>query len=242
MMVGVEKEILILVSKIRCITESQVGKFFGTRKRYTRKPFKKTLRKMCNEYTLRKYPCNLNYSGYRENTYIYYLNGSKMYKGKELLKVVLGSELAIKLETGGYKVRRFYRNVKVDNLTYDLFVEYVDNYNDIKQILVDINLDENFNIFKYDKIEEKIEKSTIPFFEVPKILVVTKNNKDIKSIKGKISELKKEKEVQTVKEKQVTDTNINELELKKNELSLKNKDAKNDIADLQEKIKVLNGE
>lgn len=180
MMVGVEKEILILVSKIRCITESQVGKFFGIRKRYTRKPFKKTLRKMCNEYTLRKYPCNLNYSGYRENTYIYYLNGSKMYKGKELLKVVLGSELAIKLETGGYKVRRFYRNVKVDNSTYDLFVEYVDNYNDIKQILVDINLDENFNIFKYDKIEEKIEKSTIPFFEVPKILVVTKNNKDIK--------------------------------------------------------------
>ena len=180
MMVGVEKEILILVSKIRCITESQVGKFFGTRKRYARKPFKKTLRKMCNEYTLRKYPCNLNYSGYRENTYIYYLNGSKMYKGKELLKVVLGSELPIKLETGGYKVRRVYRNVKVDNLTYDLFVEYVDNYNDIKQILVDINLDENFNIFKYDKIEEKIEKSTIPFFEVPKILVVTKNNKDIK--------------------------------------------------------------
>lgn len=180
MMVEVEKEILILVSKIRCITESQVGKFFGTRKRYARKPFKKTLRKMCNEYTLRKYPCNLNYSGYRENTYIYYLNGSKMYKGKELLKVVIGSELAIKLETGGYKVRRFYRNVKVDNLTYDLFVEYVDNYNDIKQILVDINLDENFNIFKYDKIEEKIEKSTIPFFEVPKILVVTKNNKDIK--------------------------------------------------------------
>ena len=185
MMVGVEKEILILVSKIRCITESQVGKFFGTRKRYARKPFKKTLRKMCNEYTLRKYPCNLNYSGYRENTYIYYLNGSKMYKGKELLKVVLGSELAIKLETGGYKVRRFYRNVKVDNLTYDLFVEYVDNYNDIKQILVDINLDENFNIFKYDKIEEKIEKSTIPFFEGPKILVVTKNNKDIK-VKDKL--------------------------------------------------------
>ena len=179
MMVGVEKEILILVSKIRCITESQVGKFFGTRKRYTRKPFKKTLRKMCNEYTLRKYPCNLNYSGYRDNTYIYYLNGSKMYKGKELVKVVIGSELAIKLETGGYKVRRFYRNVKIDKSTYDLFIEYVDNYNDIKQILVDINIDENFNIFKYDKIEEKIEKSTIPFFEVPKILVITKNNKDI---------------------------------------------------------------
>lgn len=179
MMIGVEKEILILVSKIRCITESQVGKFFGTRKRYTRKPLKKTLRKMCNEYTLRKYPCNINYPGYRDNTYIYCLNGSKMYKGKELLKVIIGSELAVKLESGGYKVRRFYRNVKVDKSTYDLFIEYVDNYNDIKQILVDINLDENFNIFKYDNIKEKIEKSTIPFFEVPKILVVTKNNKDI---------------------------------------------------------------
>ncbi len=185
MMIGVEKEILILVSKIRCITESQVGRFFGTRKRFTRKPFKKTLRKMCNEYTLRKYPCNINYSGYRDNSYIYYLNGSKMYKGKELVKVVIGSELAVKLESGGYKVRRFYRNVKVDNSTYDLYIEYVDNYNDIKQILVDINLGENFNIFKYDNIEEKIEKSTIPFFEVPKILVITKNNKDI-SISNKL--------------------------------------------------------
>ena len=185
MMIGVEKGILILVSKIRCITESQVGRFFGTRKRFTRKPFKKTLRKMCNEYTLRKYPCNINYSGYRDNSYIYYLNGSKMYKGKELVKVVIGSELAVKLESGGYKVRRFYRNVKVDNSTYDLYIEYVDNYNDIKQILVDINLGENFNIFKYANIEEKIEKSTIPFFEVPKILVITKNNKDI-SISNKL--------------------------------------------------------
>ena len=178
-MVGVEKEILILVSKIRCVTEAQVGKFFGTRKRYSRKPFKKTLRKMCNEYTLRKYPCNLNYFGYRDNSYIYYLNGSKMYKGKELLKVVIGSELAVKLETGGYKIRRFYRNIKIDNLMYDLFIEYTDNYGDTKQIIVDINIDENFNVFKYDKIEEKIEKSTIPFFEIPKVLVITKNNKDI---------------------------------------------------------------
>ena len=178
-MIGSEKEILMLVSKIRCLTETQVGKFFGTRKRYPRKPFKKALRKMCNEYTLRKYPCNINYSGYKDNSYVYYLNGSKMYKGKELLKVVLGSELAVKLETGGYKLRRFYRNVKIDNSTYDLFIEYFDNYNDLKQILVDINLEEEFNIFKYDKIEQKIEKSTIPFFEVPKILIITKNNRSI---------------------------------------------------------------
>ena len=45
MMIGVEKEILILVSKIRCITESQVGRFFGTRKRFTRKPLKKNIKK-----------------------------------------------------------------------------------------------------------------------------------------------------------------------------------------------------
>lgn len=178
-MTGSEKEILMLVSKIRCFTETQVGKFFGIKKRYSKKPFKKTLRKMCNEYTLRKYPCNINYSGYKDNSYVYYLNGSKMYKGKELLKVVLGSELAIKLETGGYKLRRFYRNVKIDNSTYDLFIEYLDNYNEVKQILVDINLEEEFNIFKYDKIEQKIEKSTIPFFEVPKILIITKNNRSI---------------------------------------------------------------
>lgn len=178
-MTGSEKEILMLVSKIRCFTETQVGKFFGIKKRYSKKPFKKTLRKMCNEYTLRKYPCNINYSGYKENSYVYYLNGSQMYKGKELVKVVLGSELAIKLETGGYKLRRLYRNVKIDNSTYDLFIEYFDSYNDLKQILVDINLEEEFNIFKYDKIEQKIEKSTIPFFEVPKILIITKNNRSI---------------------------------------------------------------
>ena len=178
-MTGSEKEILMLVSKIRCFTETQVGKFFGIKKRYSKKPFKKTLRKMCNEYTLRKYPCNINYSGYKENSYVYYLNGSQMYKGKELVKVVLGSELAIKLETGGYKLRRLYRNVKIDNSTYDLFIEYLDNYNDVKQILVDINIEEDFNIFKYDKIEKKIEKSTIPFFEVPKILIITKNNRSI---------------------------------------------------------------
>lgn len=34
MMVGVEKEILILVSKIRCITESQVGSFWDKKKIY----------------------------------------------------------------------------------------------------------------------------------------------------------------------------------------------------------------
>lgn len=177
-MMGIEKDILILISRVRCMTETQVGKVFGGKRKYARKPFKKTLRKMCNDYTLRKYPCNINYSGYKDNSYVYYLNGSKMYKGKDLVKVVIGSDLAIKIELGGYKIRRFYRNVKVDNLTYDLFVEYTDNYNEVKQILVDINVEDDFNVSKYENMEQKIRKSTIPFFEVPKVLIITGDNKE----------------------------------------------------------------
>lgn len=175
-MMGIEQDILILISRVRCMTETQVGKVFGAKRKYGRRPFKKTLRKMCNEYTLRKYPCNINYSGYRDNSYVYYLNGSKMYKGKDLIKVIIGSELAIKLGTGGYELKRFYRNVKIDNETYDLFIEYKDNYDDIKQMLVDIKIEDKINISKYEDIENKIKKSTIPFFEAPKILIVTPDN------------------------------------------------------------------
>lgn len=175
-MMGIEQDILILISRVRCMTETQVGKVFGAKRKYGRRPFKKTLRKMCNEYTLRKYPCNINYSGYRDNSYVYYLNGSKMYKGKDLIKVIIGSELAIKLGTGGYELKRFYRNVKIDNETYDLFIEYKDNYDEIKQMLVDIKIEDKINISKYEDIENKIKKSTIPFFEAPKILIVTPDN------------------------------------------------------------------
>ena len=101
-----------------------------------------------------------------------------MYKGKDLFKAVIGSELAVKIELGGYKIKRFYRNAKVDNLNYDLFIEYIDSYNDIKQILVDISTDENFNVYKYENMEEKITKSTIPFFEVPKVLIITSDGKE----------------------------------------------------------------
>lgn len=185
-MIGIERDILILISRVRCMTETQVGKVFGSRKRYGRKPFKKTLRKMCNEYTLRKYPCNINYSGYKDNTYVYYLNGSKMYKGQELVKAVIGSEVAIKLSSAGYEIKRFYRNVSVADSKFDLFVEYIDKYNEPKQLLVDINLDENFRSSKYEDMEYKINKSTIPFYEIPKILVVTSENIDgLHEIRGK---------------------------------------------------------
>ncbi|MGL5330332.1 MAG: hypothetical protein ACRDD7_13770 [Peptostreptococcaceae bacterium] len=172
-MMGIEKDILILISRVRCITEVQVGKIFGTRKRYGRRPFKKALRKMCNEYTLRKYPCNINYTGYRDNTYVYCLNGGKVYKGDELAKAIIGSEIAIRFNLAGYQIKRFYRNPSVGNSKYDLFIEYVNKYNEPKQIIIDIRLDEKINMLKYQGIEHKIEKSTIPFYDIPKILIVT---------------------------------------------------------------------
>ena len=179
-MIGIEKEILLLISRVRCMTETQVGKVFSPKKRYGRKPFKKTLRKMCNEYTLRKYPCNINYSGYRDNSYVYYLNGSKQYKGKDLVKIIIGSELAIRINMGGYEVKRFYRNAKVGKETFDIFIEYIDRYNELHQLLVDIDIDGNIERSKYVNLEYKINDSTIPFFELPKVLIITsKDTRDL---------------------------------------------------------------
>ena len=175
-MTSVEKDILLLISRVRCITENQVSKVFSPRKRYGRKPFKKTLKKMCNEYTLRKYPCNINYSGYKDNSYVYYLNGSRQYTGKDLTKSIIGSELVIRMNLQGYDIKRFYRNAKIDNEYYDIYIEYTNSYNELHQILVDIDLDNNFNRLKYDNLEYKIQSSTIPFFEVPKTLIITPND------------------------------------------------------------------
>lgn len=179
-MIGIEKEILLLISRVRCMTETQVVKVFSPKKRYGRKPFKKTLRKMCNEYTLRKYPCNINYSGYRDSSYVYYLNGSKQYKGKDLVKIIVGSELVIRINMGGYEVKRFYRNAKVGKDTFDIFIEYIDSYNELHQLLVDIDLDGNIESSKYVNLEYKINDSTIPFFEKPKVLIITsKDTRDL---------------------------------------------------------------
>lgn len=178
-MTGIEMDILILISRIRCMTETQFGKIFGTRKRYGRKVLKKTLRKMCNEYTLKKYPCDINYSGFRENSYVYYLNGSNKYQGEELAKAIIGSELAIKINLLGYKLKRFYRNIKIDDSKYDLFIEYVNYYGESNQMIVDIFLDNNVDISKYENINSKLKKSTIPFYTTPKILLVSSSNIEI---------------------------------------------------------------
>ena len=39
-MVGLEKDILYLVSRVRCVTENQVGKVFSNKKRSNKNPLK----------------------------------------------------------------------------------------------------------------------------------------------------------------------------------------------------------
>ena len=172
-MVGLEKDILYLVSRVRCVTENQVGKVFNSKKRNSKKSLKRTLRKMCNDYTLRKFPCNVNYTNVKDNSYVYYLNGSSITKGKSLTKMLLGSEVAIRLNTAGYETVRFYRNAKVGNKNYDIFIEYINPNRVRKQVLIEINVDEKVKFSKYDNLINDIENSTIPFFMVPKVIIIS---------------------------------------------------------------------
>ena len=171
-MVGLEKDILYLVSRVRCVTENQVGKVFNSKKRNNKKSLKRTLRKMCNDYTLRKFPCNINYTNIKDNSNVYYLNGSNITKGKELSKMLHGSEIAIRLNNAGYETVRFYRNARVGDQTYDIFIEYINICGQRRQVLIDIELDEKNKTSKYSNIANDIENSTIPFFMVPNIIVV----------------------------------------------------------------------
>ncbi|WP_455537905.1 hypothetical protein [Terrisporobacter sp.] len=171
-MIGLEKDILYLVSRVRCVTENQVGKVFNNKKRNNKKTLKRILRKMCSDYTLRKFPCNVSYTNIRDNSYVYYLNGSNIRKGKSLTKMLLGSEIAIRLNNSGYEIVRFYRNAKVGNKNYDIFIEYISSNRVRKQVLVEINLDEKTNFSKYENLRNDIENSTIPFFMVPSIIII----------------------------------------------------------------------
>ena len=172
-MIGVEKEILVLMSQVRCATEQQFNKFFSKKKRVVRSPYKKTLRRMCKEYTLRKYPCNIAYGEFKDTSGIYYLNGGKVYRGRELLKVVIGSEIALKMESAGYEIRRLYRNITIDKDKFDIYIEYVDKNNNLRQKLIDIHLSDYYKLNKYNNMDKKVINATIPFFEVPTVLVIT---------------------------------------------------------------------
>ena len=180
-MVGLEKEILYLVSRVRYVTENQVGKVFNSKKKRGRKSLKKTLRKMCNDYTLRKFPCNINCTNFKDNTYVYYLNGSSVTKGNNLTKLLIGSEVAIRMNSTGYNIVRFYRNARVGDKTYDIFIEYINPNKERLQVLIDIELDNKIKYMKYDHLNYDIQNSTIPFFMVPRILVISPNEpKNIK--------------------------------------------------------------
>ena len=172
-MMRLEKDILYLVSRVRCVTENQVGKVFSSKKRSSKKSLKRTLRKMCNDYTLRKFPCNISYTNFKDNSYVYYLNGSYITKESNLTKMLLGSEIAIRLKNAGFEIVRFYRNAKVGNQKYDIFIEYITPYGVRKQVLIEIDDDEKNRFSKYDNIEEDIENSTIPFFMVPRIIYIS---------------------------------------------------------------------
>ena len=180
-MVGLEKEILYLVSRVRYVTENQVGKVFNSKKKRGRKSLKKTLRKMCNDYTLRKFPCNINCTNFKDNTYVYYLNGSSVTKGNNLTKLLIGSEVSIRMNSTGYNIVIFYRNARVGDKTYDIFIEYINPNKERLQVLIDIELDNKIKYMKYDHLNYDIQNSTIPFFMVPRILVISPNEpKNIK--------------------------------------------------------------
>lgn len=172
-MIGMEKEILVLMSQVRCATEQQFNNFFSKKRKIIKSPYKKTLRRMCREFTLRKYPCNVTYGEYKDNSGIYYLNGGKTYKGKELLKVIIGSDIALKMEASGYDIRRFYRNVSIDKDQYDIYIEYLDKDKRLKQKLIDIRLSDILKVSKYKNLPYKIMNSTIPFFEIPEVIIIT---------------------------------------------------------------------
>ena len=172
-MVGLEKDILYLVSRVRCVTENQVGKVFSNKKRSNKKSLKRTLRKRCNDYTLRKFPCNITYTNFRDNSYVYYLNGSNVVREENLTKMLLGSEIAIRLRNSGYEIVRFYRKAKVGNKNYDIFIEYINPNRIRKQVLIEIYDDEKIKLSKYNNIYEDIENSTIPFFMIPNIIIIS---------------------------------------------------------------------
>ena len=75
----------------------------------------------------------------------------------------------------------------MDDSKYDLFIEYVNHYGESNQMIVDICLDNDVDVSKYENIKSKLDKSTIPFYSVPKILLVSSSN--IESLFSKKSDV-----------------------------------------------------
>jgi len=169
-----EKEILFIISRLRCLTETQFNKLFNYKRDSKKKTLKRTLRRMCNDYILVKFPCNINYRGYKENSYLYYINGSsEFYKGEDLIKVLICSDIAVKLNLANFDIVRFYRNINIGDNNYSLYIEYIDSNCERKQVLFDIQLENEVDLSRYDNLQSDMKNATIPFFMVPNIIVVT---------------------------------------------------------------------
>lgn len=173
-----ERELLFIISRLRCLTENQVNRLYNRKKDSKKKVLKRTLRRMCNDYILVKFPCNINYRGYRDNSYVYYISGSEFYKGEELVKALIASDIVVKMKLYNFEIVRFYRNINIGDDKYYLYLEYINPVeNKIKQLLVDIELENKIDFLKYQNLEINIKKSTIPFFMKPNILIVANNIK-----------------------------------------------------------------
>ena len=134
---------------------------------------------MCNDYILVKFPCNINYRGYKDNSYVYYISGSQLYKGEELVKALIVSDIVVKMKRSNFEIARFYRNINIGYNKYYLFLEYINPIeNKRKQLLIDIQLEDKIDFLKYQNLEVDMKKSTIPFFMKPNILVITNNTND----------------------------------------------------------------
>lgn len=173
-MTALEKEILFIISRFRCLTENQLNKLFNFKRESKKKTLKRTLRRMCNDYILIKFPININYRGFKDYSYIYYINGSEFYKDDELIKALISSEIAIKLKIAKFDVIRFYKNISIGDTKY-VYIEYINPYsNQRKQVLFDIVLKNKIDFSKYKSLNLDIKNSTIPFFMRPNLIVITK--------------------------------------------------------------------
>lgn len=177
-MTALEKEILFIISRLRCLTEVQLNKLFNFKRETKKKTLKRTLRRMCSDCILVKFPVNINYKGFRDNSYVYYINGSEFYRGEELVRALISSEVAVKLKMARFEIVRFYKNINIGNKRYT-YIEYINPYSNKRaQTLFDVQLKEAPNLLDYEDIKKDIKNSSIPFFMIPNVIVITKLNEN----------------------------------------------------------------
>jgi hypothetical protein len=138
---------------------------------------------MVNDYILGKFKTSFDVSLFK-NEYVYYLNGSEILEGDELYKTLIGSEISIRLKIAGCSTKRYFRDVRLGDTTYDIYVLYTNLDGELTQILCDVaQIDEsveNIDFNKYKNLSTEIKKTTIPFFQIPKILLVSSNKTNLK--------------------------------------------------------------